>query len=137
MHVFQYKTFCKMIITYMYMYQARRPQAEIFRRGFVRYGRGFGGRSRLPEALGYLVQNPAIQQFPDTSKRGPYEPLEPPLATGVDRKLNTTVKNTLNADVYQSIRFIFVCLSVGLHSLENISPQSKIQLTGMSTKAFD
>ena len=43
------------------------PQAEIFRRGFVRYGRGFWGRSRLPEALGYLVQNPAIQQFPDTS----------------------------------------------------------------------
>ena len=28
--------------------------------GFVRYCRGFGDRSRLPEALGYLVQNPAI-----------------------------------------------------------------------------
>ena len=28
--------------------------------GLVRYGGGFGGRSRLSEALGYLVQNPAI-----------------------------------------------------------------------------
>ena len=27
---------------------------------FIRYGRRFGGRSTLPEALGYLVQNPAI-----------------------------------------------------------------------------
>ena len=37
------------------------PQAEISRGGFV------GGRSRPPETLGYLVQNPAIQQFRGTS----------------------------------------------------------------------
>ena len=37
-----------------------RPVGRNFQRGFVRYGWGFGGRSRLPEALGYLVQNPAI-----------------------------------------------------------------------------
>ena len=40
------------------------PYAGIFRGGFVdsrsSYGRGFGGRLRPPEALGYLEQNPEI-----------------------------------------------------------------------------
>ena len=44
-----------------------RIQAEIFRGGLFDMAGGSGGRSRLPEALGYLVQNPAIKQFPDTS----------------------------------------------------------------------
>ena len=51
----------------VYPYTICRPEGRNFQRGFVRYGRGFGGRPRLPEALGYLVQNPAIYQFPDTS----------------------------------------------------------------------
>ena len=37
-----------------------RPVGRNFQRGFRSIDRGFGGRSRRPEALWYLVQNPAI-----------------------------------------------------------------------------